>query len=124
ALIALQDFSAALEQSEMLVCKSPRNPAVLVAHSQALAASGKVAEAFGFMSSAFSTFVHSPLVYRETLRLCILRGDYHFAGRVLASAERNHVSVGEMLTRKTYFGMREPGKALATFREISLVETF
>ncbi|MBB4640086.1 capsular polysaccharide export protein, LipB/KpsS family [Rhizorhapis suberifaciens] len=124
ALIALEDFSTAIEKSEILIQKSPRDPAVLVVHSQALAAGGKIAKAFQFMSSVFPAFVHSPLVYREMLRLCILRGDYDFARQILTSAERNHVPVGEMLTRKTYFGMREPGKALATFREIELVETF
>lgn len=122
ALIAVEQPEPAVALLHEIIDAGDNSISTRIAYSQALSYAGRLDEALSIMA-AIRKIVKSSPVYRESLRLCILVGDYGLALTLLEDAYARRIEVGDMLPRKVYFGARQPGKALKTFTEQRLTKT-
>lgn len=58
------------------------------------------------------------LLYREALRLAVIRNDYAWGGQILEQAAARDIDIGDMHRRKVYLGMGDIGASYRTFREM------
>lgn len=124
ALLALEDFQGAREIAKELVRFSDDNDSnykSVIAYSQALSFCGEIEQAKSVMFT-FSKYKDNTEITQECLRLCIIDNDYQQAKKIIERAQLNKIEVGEMYLRKTYFGLREIGKAFETFTDFNLAK--
>lgn len=122
ALIAIERPDSAVRMIEDLIDSGDNSPSTRITYSQALSYAGRLGESMAVMSAIRRTSKTSP-IYRESLRLFILAGDYASALELVEDAIERRVDIGDMLPRKIYFGSRMPEKAFKTFTEQRLTRT-
>ena len=83
--------------------------------SMALSYQGRYDTAIDIMQSVKSYYptLH---VYRELLRLGIMKGDYDLCRNLLQEAEYKSIDIGEIYERKIFLGCQEIKKGYLTFR--------
>jgi capsular polysaccharide export protein len=118
AYIAIDQAEKAIRILEEMANRDEKSERHSIVYSQALSHLGHVTEARKVMD-AIRNISSSSMVYRESLRLCVLAGDYKAGLRLIREAQDKKIELGDMLPRKILFGSRLVQEALGCFRENS-----
>jgi capsular polysaccharide export protein len=120
--IAIEQPAQAVHIVENLISNGDSTEAVRIAYSIALSYSGRLEDAIFVMDKA-RLLKATSANYRESLRLCVLVGDYEKGYRLLREAQIRKIDLGDMHPRKIYFGSRMVKEAFETFTQLSLKNT-
>jgi capsular polysaccharide export protein len=121
ALIGLEKFKKAQTLMEELVEGGLNGDKDRVLYSQVLSYNGNIDKAKKIMALTRSQRMSS-LILRESLRLCVLDGDYKESLSYVEIAEKNKIYLGDMHLRKAFFGNRMLKEAFETFCDIRIIK--
>ena len=111
----------ALYTIETIIKNTNNSPSISVAYSQILTAANFIEKAESIIDHCLKAFPNS-LVYREAMRICVIKGDYVKGLKLLNRAKKSNVFLGDMTPRKIYFGARMPKEAFSSFKELNIAK--
>lgn len=120
--IAMDRAELAVNVVEKIISFGGASDAIRIAYSQALAFANRLQQAIEVMDVA--RFVNLTVQNcKESLRLCVLTGDYDKGVHILKDALARRLDLGDMYPRKIYFGARMIKEAFSTFVHLPLRNT-
>lgn len=120
--IAMDRAQLAIMVVENIISHGSNSDAVRIAYSQALSFAQMLRQAVAVMDAARSVNLTVENC-KESLRLCVLTGDYDKGVHILREALARRLDLGDMHPRKIYFGARMVKEAFCMFVHLPIRNT-